>query len=55
MDVVLDGTDRQDVSQGVRRGVVGETPATPSVALVPATLAGREWSAVEVRLGPDVF
>lgn len=47
--MVLDSTNRRDVSRGVRRGVAGETPATPSVARVPATLAGRVWCAVEVR------
>ena len=45
-----DGTSRQVVLQGVRRGVAGETPATPSAVCVLATRAGRELCVVQVRL-----
>lgn len=55
MGVVLDGTSHRGVLQGVRRGVVGETPATPSVAHVPATPAGGVLCAAEVRLRSNML
>ena len=55
MGVVLDGTSHRGVLLDVRRGVVGETPATPSAVHVPATPAGRVLCAAEVRLRSNML